>query len=225
MKRLMASIGLVIAMGTVITVSAPPEPSFATWVGTNCHNSQADTAHVRRKDAQAYAEAARHEGYEWGGGCWNDNNRDDTPNAPDSSGEGPDCSGLVFKSWQLRNTDGDTGSTWYDKFMNIHGKYVAASYKYPGSSYPFVKLPDKKRTTTQYMDAFASDTHVAMLWTGAPPGDNTDYVVEALGDAYGTNVFLESYRYDSRYVAARRKNWTPDCYPRCQGSERIVMMP
>ena len=43
--------------------------------------------------------------------------------------------------------------------------------------------------------------------------------------AGGTNVFLESYRYDSRYVAARRKNWTPDCYPRCQDSERIVMVP
>jgi hypothetical protein len=31
--------------------------------------------------------------------CLNNNDRDDTPNAPDSNGEGPDCSGLVFKSW------------------------------------------------------------------------------------------------------------------------------
>ena len=45
------------------------------------------------------------EGYEWGGGCWNDNNRDDTPGQPDSNGEGPDCSGFVFKTWELRSRE------------------------------------------------------------------------------------------------------------------------
>jgi hypothetical protein len=226
MKRLAGAIGLVLTMSMIVTLEVlPATPSFASWVSSNCYVSHTNTPYVRRKDARAYAEVARHEGYEWGGGCWNDNNRDDTPNQPDSGGEGPDCSGLVFKSWELRNTNWDTGSTWYDKFENVHGRFVAADYKYPVGSDPFVRLPDKKRTTTQYMDAFASDTHVAMLWTWASPSDNTDYVVEALGDSHGTDVFLESYRADARYVAARRENWTADCYPNCQFLERAVVVP
>ena len=226
MRRVAGAIGFVVVFGTLISLEVlPARPSLASWVSTNCHGGQANTLYVRRKDAKAYAEVARREGYEWGGGCWNDNNRDDTPGQPDSSGEGPDCSGLVFKTWQLRNTPNDTGSTWYDKLKNIHGNFVTTDYKYPVASDSFYRLPDKRRTTMQYMDAFASDTHIAMLWTLAPPSDNTDYVMEALGDVYGTNVFVESYRVDSRYVGTRRENWTPDCYPQCGSDQALVVVP
>ena len=226
MKRRAVSVCLVCAMGVIGSLELlPARPSFASWVGSNCSPNHTGIVHYRRKDAQAYAAVARSEGYEWGGGCWNDNNRDDTPGQPDSNGEGPDCSGFVFKTWELRNAVGDNGFTWYDKLENVHGKFVTTDYKYPVGSDPFVRLPDKKRTTTQYMDAFSSDTHVAMLWSWAPPSDNTDYVVEALGDAYGTDIFIEPYRFDARYVGVRRKNWTPDCYPRCNYPESLVRVP
>jgi len=225
MKRLAACIGLVVTMSTFISMELlPAKPSFATWAGTNCKGTSVNTQYIRRKDAQAYALVARYEGYEWGGGCWNDNNRDDTPGQPDSSGEGPDCSGLVFKSWGLRNRTGDNGSTFYDKLQNIHGIFSTIDFKYPASSEPFFRLPDKRRTTTQYMDAFVSDTHIAMLWSWANPSDNTDYVMEALGDAYGTGIFTEGYRFDSRYVASRRKNWTADCYPNCRAGQSMVVV-
>src|SRR5581483_9906824 len=46
---------------------------------------------------------AAYEGYQWGGGCWNMNDVDVSPGDPTedpaTGGEGPDCSGLVFKSW------------------------------------------------------------------------------------------------------------------------------
>ena len=77
-------------------------------------------------DARTYAGYAAREGYEWGGGCWNDNNVDDTPGQPDSEGEGPDCSGLVFKSWELKPTRGANGGMWWNKRENIHGPYPAA---------------------------------------------------------------------------------------------------
>jgi hypothetical protein len=190
-------------------------PALASFVSNNCHANHAADDHHRRKDALAYAAVAKWEGYEWGGGCWNDNNRDDTPNAPDSNGEGPDCSGLVFKSWELRNP-GDNGYTWYDKLENVHGPYATYDYHSPESADPFVKLPDKSRSTTTYMDAFAKNGHVGLLSNRVSPSSNTDYIIEARGEASGTGEWLESYRYDSSYVAVKRKNWTPDCYPYCQ---------
>jgi hypothetical protein len=190
-------------------------PSVASFVSNNCSPNHYLDNHHRRKDALAYAVVAKGEGYEWGGGCWNDNNRDDTPDAPDSSGEGPDCSGLVFKSWELR-WPGDNGYTWYDKLENIHGPYQTYDYRSPGSSDPFVRLPDKSRNTTMYMDAFAKNGHVGLLSNRVSPSSNTDYIIEARGDSYGTGEWLESYRYNSNYVAVKRRNWTPDCYPNCQ---------
>jgi hypothetical protein len=64
-----------------------------------------------------------------------------------------------------------------------------------------------------------------MLWSWANPSDHTDYVMEARGDSPGTGVFVEGYRFDSRYVGVRRENWTPDCWPRCSGRELLVVVP
>ena len=89
MKRSIAFVGCVMAALLVIPVG----PALATWVGTNCTGTHVDDHYVKRSEAQAYSAAASGEGYEWGGGCWNNNDKDDTPGAPDSSGEGADCSG------------------------------------------------------------------------------------------------------------------------------------
>lgn len=230
MKRALswASALVVVALLIVILVGLTARPSLASFVGNNCSPNHAPDDHHRRKDALAYAVVAELEGYEWGGGCWNDNNRDDTPGAPDSNGEGPDCSGLVFKSWELRNASGDTGYTIYDKFENVHGSYSSYDFHSPVSTDPFIRLSDKSRSTTMYMDAFAKNGHVALLSNRVSPSSNTDYIIEAKGDEAGTGEWLESYRYDSSYVAVRRKNWTPDCYPLCQlgaSVERVVIVP
>lgn len=213
MKRRLGFLMLACLAGALLAV-VPARPGRATWVSQNCNTNQRADSHVRRLDARAYAAVGFGEGYEWGGGCWNDNDRDDTPNQPDSAGEGPDCSGFVFKTWELQN-NGNNGFTFHDQLQNDHGPYTSYDFHSPQND-PFVLLPDKKRTTTTYMDAFAKRGHVALLWSGTPPSSNLDYIGEALGDAAGTDQFVESYRFDSAYVAVKRLNWTADCYPRCQ---------
>ena len=66
------------------TVVVPAIPSSASWVSNHCSDSYFAMANWRPKDARAYVDVALQEGYEYGGGCWNDNNRDDTPDQPRS---------------------------------------------------------------------------------------------------------------------------------------------
>ncbi len=212
-RPVLCGIGLVVAASALVVL--PATAAHASWVSNNCYVNNVSDAHVRRSDAKAYGYVAVSEGYEWGGGCWNDNNRDDTPGQPDSGGEGPDCSGLTFKTWELESSIGTSGFRWWDKMQNIHGPYMSSSFHSPQSSWPFYRLPDKSYATTMYMDAFAKDGHVGMIWTESQPQNQTDTMLEARGDGYGTGLWVEGYRGDSDYVAVRRKDWTPDCWPNC----------
>ncbi len=224
MQRILISLGL----AGLILGAAPglARPGLASWTSTNCTKGSSSDSNVRRADAQAYAAVAFGEGYEWGGGCWNDNDKDDTPGQPDSNGEGPDCSGYVFKSWELKSTEGESGFTYWDKLKNIHGPYTTSEYHAPKSGWPFYKLPDKNRGTTLYMDAFAKDGHVGMLYTSSNPSSGTDWIAEAYGDSSGTDKNERDYRYDSAYVAIRRYDWTPDCYPHCadQAETAVIVL-
>jgi hypothetical protein len=215
MKRLVVTIGL--AMAAVVALPGPP--AQASWVSNNCYANNVPDSHVRRSDSLAYAKVAIDEGYEWGGGCWNNNNNDDTPGQPNSGGEGPDCSGFVFKSWELRLSMGASGFTWWDRFQNVHGPYTSTSFHSPQASWPFFKLPDKRYSTTMYMDAFAKDGHIGMIYVESQPQDGTDTILEALGDSPGTGLWIEAYRSNSAYAAIRREDWTPDCYPNCGEGE------
>ena len=211
MKRLVI---VAAVLGSALCAFA--EPAAATWVTSNCNGGTAADSNVKRSEAQAYAAVGDNEGYEWGGGCWNDNNRDDTPGAPDSSGEGPDCSGFTFKTWEMKSTYGQSGWTLYSKLKNIHGPYSSTDFHNVGttSSVPFSKV-SKDRSSTVYMDAFAKDGHIGMLYTSVNPSTNTDYIVEALGDSSGTDINEQDYRGRSEFVGVRRKSWTSDCYPSC----------
>jgi hypothetical protein len=210
-----------LAVAAMLTVTAGlflgpmARPAQASWVGNNCYKDNQLVSDIRRADAKAYGAVAVQEGYEWGGGCWNNDNKDDTPGQPDADGEGPDCSGLVFKSWYLRSTVGAGGFRWWNQFQNIHGPYSSYDFHAPSGSDPFFKLKDKSRSTTLYMDAFAKDGHVALINSDTYPGSNTDYILEALGDSSGTNVWIEGYRGDSAFVGVRREGWTADCFPNC----------
>lgn len=220
MKRLLATVFLPFVLGVVGV-----DDASASWVSNNCYISNHPVSDIRRLDAQAYAEVADNEGYEWGGGCWNDNNVDDTPGQPDSGGEGPDCSGFTFKSWYLKATVGTSGWVWWSRWQNIHGPYGSIHFHAPLASYPFFKLANKLKSTTLYMDAFAKDGHMGMIHDDSHPSSGLDYIIEALGDSSGTDVNIQGYRAQSEYVAVRREGWTPDCHPNCPPKGLVVMVP
>ena len=97
--------------------------------------------------------------------------------------EGPDCSGLTFKAWKLRPSQGAYGGRWYGKLMNIHGPYVSGEYHAPKSGWPFSNVAKCNLLT---MDALAKNGHIAMLYT-VQTSKNTDIVIEAVGWRLGTH--------------------------------------
>jgi hypothetical protein len=56
------------------------------------------------------------------------------------------------------------------------------------------------------MDAFASTSHIGMIY--AKNADGTDQVIEAKGEAYGTNIWTRTYRGNSSYSGVRRTGWS-----------------
>lgn len=194
----------------------------AAWVDGNCAGGGYDMLNWKRSQASAYFQPMNHEGYEWGGGCFKLDDRDDTPNAPDSGGEGTDCSGLVFRTWALRN-DRTPGYRHWDYDKNIHGPYTTRAYFAPTPSDPFRTL-GKRYAATQPMDAFvyrnASNTagHIGLIFLEGSGG--FDYIAESAGDAEGTWIQLRDYRSQSSYRGVARKDWTPECFPRCDPASR-----
>ena len=210
MRRFVLS---VVLLGGFVTI--PALPSQASWVGTHCYVDNSSDSYVKRSDARAYAVVAIDEGYEYAGGCWNNNNVDDTPGQPDSGGEGPDCSGLVFKSWELKAAWGAGGFQWWSKWQNIHGPYSSTTFHDVGttSSLPFYEI---SKSDAYSMDAFAKDGHVGLMYSAVRNDNGTFDFLEAKGDQWGVNVFEESWMGDSAYQGVRRKDWTPECWPSCQ---------
>ena len=216
MKRLLLSLAVLVG-----TLTIPALPASASWVGNNCYNNNHSDSNYRRVDARAYVQRALGEGYEYGGGCWNDNNSDDTPGQPDSGGEGPDCSGLVFKAWELLNAYGDNGFRWWDKLQNIHGPYSSDTFHNVSSTWsgPFFHI-DKRNAL--YMDALARLGHVGLLWSPVINSSGTSTFAEAKGDSYKTNLFEETWISNSDYLGTRRRDWTADCYPNCLAASAPV---
>ena len=56
------------------------------------------------------------------------------------------------------------------------------------------------------MDAYASETHIGMIYATNP--DGTDQIIEALGESYGTNIWTRAYRGNSIYSGVRRLGWS-----------------
>lgn len=188
-----------------------------TWSDANCTGTSSSLSIWKRSQAKAYAEEGDREGYEWGGGCYKLNDVDDTPNAPDSGGEGADCSGFVFKTWALPATYGASGFRYHDHEREIHGPYSTADFASPCPSCPFKLLSSKSYKATTYMDAFVyrspSGGHIGMIYAEGSGG--LDLIVEAKSDALGTRINWTDYRQQSAYKPVARKDWTPECYPQC----------
>jgi hypothetical protein len=190
-------------------------PALASWSDNNCDGSSFKIDWWKRSQAKAYAELATDEGYEWGGGCYKLNDKDDTPGAPDSGGEGNDCSGFTFRAWALK-TDGTAGYKYWDLEKDIHGPYTTGSYYDPNQDWQFKNIA-KSYFATEYLDAFAyrngSDGHIGLIYNEGSNG--SDYIIHAKSDADGTTITYEDYRSNSAFRGVARKDWTPECFPRC----------
>jgi hypothetical protein len=177
------------------------------FVADNCNwNAPTPASSITRDGSATVALRARYEGYQWGGGCWNDNDRDDSPGDPtedpNTGGEGPDCSGFTFKVWRESTTESDAGFYQWGRLRFIHGPYEARRFK-NGDGAPNVTL---SKSAALKMDAFASVKHIGMIY--AKNADGTDQIIEAKGEAYGTNIWTRTYRGNSDYSGVRRTGWS-----------------
>ncbi|MBI3649156.1 MAG: hypothetical protein HY240_10480 [Actinobacteria bacterium] len=99
---------------------------------------------------------------------------------------------------------------------NVHGPYSTAEYYAPDPDWQF-KTIGKTYFATDYMDAFVYQSgdsgHIGMIYVEGSGG--ADYIIHAKSDADGTTITYETYRSSSAFRAVARKDWTPECYPRC----------
>ena len=99
------------------------------------------------------------------GGCWNDNDVDDSPGDPtedpNTGGEGGDCSGFTFKVWREAEYGGDAGGYLWNKLRKVHGPYTADRFK-AGYGAPNVTY---YKSGLIRMDALASSSHIGMIYS------------------------------------------------------------
>ena len=112
----------------------------------------------------------------------------------------------MWRVWRESNvpTPHDNSFYFWGRSTYDHGPYDTRAFKYaaPGSGAPHVRY-DKGSIIV--MDALASDGHIALENYRIDTG--SDLVWEALGEAYGTNENVESYRSQSKYSGVRRLAW------------------
>ncbi len=176
------------------------------FVGNTCNsNAPQYTSYFTRDGSIDVALRARWEGYQWGGGCWNNNDVDDAPGDPqqdpNTRGEGGDCSGFTFKVWRESENTSDKGAWQWNMLRFVHGPYTSQSFMV-GAGEPNVTYA---KSGLIRMDALASSYHVGMIY--AKNADGTDQIVEAKGEAYGTNIWTRTYRGSSDYGGVRRLGW------------------
>lgn len=164
-----------------------------------------------RTDATDIANVAVGEGYQWAGGCYDADDHDPTANAypretKSTLGEGPDCSGLVWRVWRESNVPypSDNRFFFWTRSTYDHGPYNTTAFKYAakGNGAPHVQYD---KSSIIMMDALASDSHIALEQFRIDSG--SDFVWEALGEAYGTNEWIETYRSQTAFSGVRRLGW------------------
>ncbi len=138
-----------------LTAAASAGAYHTHFVADNCNTAPpTPTSYITRDGSAAVALRARYEGYQWGGGCWNDDDRDNSPNDPTENpftgGEGPDCSGFTFKVWRESESTSNAGFFQWGLFRNVHGPYRAVDFK-NGVGAPNITLP---KSAAIKMDAF-----------------------------------------------------------------------
>jgi hypothetical protein len=204
--RLLPRPALVFAASFALAL--PPGAALArtqTFQASCLHNDPTFTSVLTRDWAQSYANIARYEGYQWGGGCWNSNDVDEgwgDPPETYSGGEGGDCSGLVFKTWRESEDTWRDGRYYWYALTNVHGPYDAAAFRagYGAPNHVVAK------STASVMDAFASGSHIGLIFFRGTSGG--DQIIEAKCEVCGTNIWYRTYRSDSAYGGVGRWGWT-----------------
>lgn len=193
---------------TTALASAGTAAAYHTrFVANTCHTSSpALMSSFKRDGSTTVALRARHEGYQWGGGCWDNDDVDDSPGDPTvdpaTGGEGGDCSGLTFKVWRESLTESSASAYDWGRLRYVHGPYTAARFK-RGDGAPNVTA---SKSSLIRMDALASDGHIGLVYARNP--DGSDQIIEAKGEAYGMNVWTRTYRGNTSYGGVRRVGWS-----------------
>ena len=206
-KAVVLLLAVVTAAAALLIAAGLAQAFHTQFIAQNCNtNNPQPTATFTRSGSTAVALRAQYEGYQWAGGCWNDNNIDDSPGDPTSNpstgGEGGDCSGFTFKVWRESTDANDAGAYQWNMLRYIHGPYTADAFRL-GNGAPNVTYA---KSGLIAMDALASTHHIGMIY--ATNADGTDQIIEAKGEAYGTNIWTRTYRGDSNYGGVRRLGWT-----------------
>lgn len=198
--------GLVGGLTLAVLACGAPAGAYHTNFTGSCNSSWGNVGPVTRSDARNYAYVAASEGYQWGGGCWNNNDVDDSPGDPPEDpytrGEGPDCSGFTMKAWYERSETGDPWFRYHSWMQNVHGPYTASDFKY-GVGAPNSTVA---KVNTVYMDAFASTYHIGMIYW-ANTSYNQDRIIEAKCEACGTGTWPRTYRGNPDFSGVRRLYW------------------
>ena len=199
-------LGVIAGLALAFGLGTPGARAYHTNFQGSCTHESFQTSGVTRTQARIYAEIGAYEGYQWGGGCWNDNDQDDAPGDPTENtatrGEGGDCSGFTYKSWYERWSTSDAGFTYHYRMRNIHGPFAALDFK-NGAGLQNVTL---SKSGAIEMDALASASHIGMIYE-ANTAYNTDRIVEAKCEACGTGIWTRTYRGDPTYTGVRRSGW------------------
>ncbi len=196
-----------LVVGFALVVTGTAAGYHTRFVALNCNtNPPQALSPIWRDSAMQVALIGRYEGYQWAGGCWNDNNVDDSPNDPtgdpNTGGEGGDCSGFTFKVWRESESTSDAGFYEWLRLRKVHGPYTADAFR-QGAGAPNITY---SKSGLIKMDALASSGHIGMIY--AKNADGTDQIIEAKGEAYGTNIWTRTYRGSSSYGGVRRLGWS-----------------
>jgi hypothetical protein len=191
----------------VLAAVGTAEAYHTRFVTEHCHfDDPTPMSSFTRDGATTIVLRARHEGYQWGGGCWNNNDVDDSPGDPTqdpaTGGEGPDCSGLTFKTWRESLNTSNANAYGWGRLRYVHGPYTSVAFK-RGDGAPNVTA---SKSALIRMDALASEGHIGLVY--APNPDGSDQIAEAKGEAYGTNIWTRTYRGSTSYSGVRRTGWS-----------------
>jgi len=194
------------ALAFALAAATAARAYHTAFVRNSC-NTNAPTAipAISRAAAMSWALRARYEGYQWAGGCWNDNNVDDSPGDPtqdpNTGGEGGDCSGFTYKAW-FESPSQDDSSFWsWGMLRAVLGPYTAGDFQAGAGA----ANETASKSSLVAMDALARSTHVGIVYAHNP--DGTDQILEAKGEAYGMGVWTRTYRGDPSYGGVRRSVW------------------
>jgi hypothetical protein len=201
------TLAIIVGLAAVLVAAQAARAFHTHFIALNCNtHAPQPTSTFTRDGSTTVALHARYEGYQWAGGCWNDNNVDDSrgdpTENPNTGGEGGDCSGFTFKVWRESTNENDAGAYQWNMLRNIHGPYTADRFK-RGDGAPNVTYA---KSGLIRMDALASFHHIGLIY--ATNADGTDQIIEAKGEAYGTNIWTRTYRGDIGFGGVRRLGWT-----------------